>query len=173
MIVILSDTHRTHPPDLTPALHEALAAADCLLHAGDFTTVAVVDAIATEVDAFVGVTGNADTAAVSDRLQTTAKLTHDGLQIAMTHHVDGGEVGRRLFGQAHDASVVVTGHTHQPTVATANSVRLLNPGSHTQPRGGPPTFMTLEVATNHGRVLTTDGRCLEEFPIQPSETERA
>ena len=143
MIVVLADTHSTQPPKLTETLHASIATGDCLIHAGDFTTPAVVDAMEDLTESFVAVAGNADNDAVSRRLPETTQVTHSGVRIAVTHRVEGGTVARRLFGRAHDASVVVTGHTHRPTVAQADGLRLLNPGSHRRPRGGPPTFLTV------------------------------
>jgi len=43
MLIALSDTHGENDPELTPHLREQVAEADLVLHAGDFTTAAVLD----------------------------------------------------------------------------------------------------------------------------------
>ena len=169
MIVVLSDTHSKRPPELATPVRTAIDSADCLIHAGDFTSNAVVDTFAPMTERFVAIAGNRDSSRVTDRLPKTATISYEGVRIAVTHHVAGGDVARSLFGREQEVSVLITGHTHRPSVATARSVRLLNPGSHRRPRGGPPTFLTLDVTANHGQLHTTDGTRLEEFPVRPPD----
>lgn len=48
-----------------------------------------------------------------------------------------------MFGRSRDADVVISGHTHRPTLVETDDVVLLNPGSHAQPRGNRPGYATL------------------------------
>ncbi|MFC6735784.1 metallophosphoesterase family protein, partial [Halolamina salina] len=67
MLVVLSDTHRTEGTGLVGAAEDAVADADLVLHAGDFTTEAVLDAFHDAATDLRAVYGNRDDAAVTDR----------------------------------------------------------------------------------------------------------
>jgi len=136
MLTVCADTHGSDSAELTGRTREAVEAADLVLHAGDFTTDAVLDEFRDRAERLVAVHGNTDTAAVQERLPSAATTTYAGVQIAMTHTEPGGTTALSLFGRQRGASLVVSGHTHRPTVDTpANGPTLLNPGSHAEPRG--------------------------------------
>jgi len=136
MLVVCSDTHGTDDARLTGRTREAVDAADLVIHAGDFTTATVLDAFRERTERLVAVHGNADTAAVRDRLPSATTTTYAGVRIAVTHTERGGATALSLFGRQRGAALVVSGHTHRPTVDTpANGPTLLNPGSHADPRG--------------------------------------
>jgi len=136
MLVVCSDTHGTDDARLTGRTREAVAAADRVVHAGDFTTATVLDAFRNRADHLVAVHGNADTAAVQERLPPAATTTYAGATIAVTHTERGGATALSLFGRQRGADLVVSGHTHRPTVDTSEAgPTLLNPGSHADPRG--------------------------------------
>lgn len=135
MLVVCSDTHCRDDPSLSDQLAADIAAADAVCHAGDFTTEAVLNQFQTAADRLYAVHGNADTAAVRDRLPEARTLTYKGTTIALTHRQAGGATGLALFGRSRDASLVISGHTHAPSVTAADGVTLLNPGSHAEPRG--------------------------------------
>jgi predicted phosphodiesterase len=62
-----------------------------------------------------------------------------GVRIAVTHTERGGATALPLFGRQRGAALVVSGHTHRPTVvAPDGGPTLLNPGSHADPRGNRP-----------------------------------
>lgn len=136
MLVVCSDTHGTDDARLTGRTREALTAADLVIHAGDFTTTAVLDAFRDRADRLVAVHGNADSVAVQERLPPAATATYAGVRIAVTHTERGGATALSLFGRQRGADLVVSGHTHRPTVDTPEAgPTLLNPGSHADPRG--------------------------------------
>lgn len=165
MIAIFSDTHSTGGHQLEGAPLEAAREADIVLHAGDFTSATTLEAFQSECDLLYAVCGNADSVAVRDRVPTARTVEHDGLRIAMTHRRDGGETGLAMFGRSRDADIVVSGHTHRPTVVETEDGILLNPGSHADPRGNRPGFATIESGPNgfEGRLLETDGTVHETF----------
>jgi putative phosphoesterase len=139
MLVVCSDTHGTDDPRLTGRTREALTDADLAIHAGDFTTPAVLDGVRRLADRLVAVHGNADVDAVRERLPSAATTTYAGVRIAVTHAERGGATARSLFGRGRGAALVVTGHTHRPSVdAPETGPTLLNPGSHADPRGNRP-----------------------------------
>lgn len=168
MIVVLADTHRDSGHGLVGRAATAVDAADQLIHAGDFTTSTVYTAFEDVTPTVVGVHGNRDSAALQDRLPATRARTVGGLTVAVTHRHDAGETGLVMLGRAHDAALVVSGHTHRPHLIDTGAVTLLNPGSHTDPRGTTPTHAELtetdgglrvEIVTRRGTVRETG--CIE------------
>ena len=149
MLVVCSDTHGTGDARLTGHTREAVDTADLVVHAGDFTTTAVLDAFRDRAARLVAVHGNADGAGVRDRLPSAATTTYAGVRIAVTHTERGGPTALSLFGRQRGAALVVSGHTHRPSVTTPEGgPTLLNPGSHADPRGNRPGHAELWAATS-------------------------
>jgi hypothetical protein len=181
MLVVCSDTHGTDGPRLRGHTREAVAAADLVVHAGDFTTPAALDGFREAADRLVAVHGNADGAAVRERLPPAATTTYEGVRVAVTHAERGGPTALSLFGRQRGASLVVSGHTHRPTVvAGEGGPTLLNPGSHADPRGNRPGHAELWAAGTDdvpeevdadpgaslvGVVRTPDGAVLETVRV--------
>ncbi|MFB6072275.1 MAG: metallophosphoesterase [Halobacterium sp.] len=168
MIAVLSDTHSETGHELAGRARDAVAAADLVVHAGDFTTEAALDAFHAESDRLLAVHGNADTPAVRDRLPAARTLDAAGLTVALTHRRDGGEMGLSLFGRQRDADLVVYGHTHAPTVTETADAVLLNPGSHADPRGNPAAHAELYPMDGgvRGELRARDGTALREFRVE-------
>lgn len=167
MLVVLSDTHGTDDHRLVGAAREAVAEADLVVHAGDFSTEAVLDAFHAVAADFRGVYGNTDSAAVRDRLPSATTFEYEDIRIAATHTRNGGHAGLTMFGRERDADLVVFGHSHRPTVDTGGDVTLLNPGSHADPRGNRQSFAVLEPTADglDGRLVTVDGEVFERFTV--------
>jgi len=139
MLVVCSDTHGTDDARLTGRTLATADTADLVIHAGDFTTPAVLDEFRARADRLVAVHGNADTASIRERLPSAVTTTYAGVRIAVTHAERGGTTALSLFGRQRGAALVVSGHTHRPTVDTPETgPTLLNPGSHADPRGNRP-----------------------------------
>ena len=169
MLAIFSDTHSTRGHELEGAALVAARDADAVIHAGDFTTIAALEAFPEVCPRFHAVHGNADTPAVIDRLPSERVVDHDGVRIAVTHHRNGGETGLAMFGRSLDADVVISGHTHQPGIRETDEILLINPGSHAQPRGNRPGFATLEVT---GAGLTGSLRQPDETVLESIDVDR-
>ena len=165
MIAIFSDTPSRRGHELEGEALAAAREADAVIHAGDFTSVAALEAFRELCPTFVAVHGNADEPAVRDRLPGERVVDEGGARIAVTHRRDGGETGLAMFGRAHEADVVVSGHTHRPTVVDAEGPLLLNPGSHAQPRGNRPGVGLLESTEGGvvGQLLEPDGTLIRTF----------
>lgn len=170
MLTVVSDTHATDDHRLRGRTLDAVREADLVVHAGDFTTEAVLDAFLAEADRFLAVHGNSDTDAVQERLPAARTVEYEGIRFAMTHTRSGGSTGLVMFGRERDADVVIYGHTHRPSVADG-IVTLLNPGSHAQPRGHRPGHAELEPADGglDGRLCTPDGDVFETFRVTAGE----
>lgn len=162
MIVVLSDTHATDGLAIGGALARDVRRADLVVHAGDFTATPVLDDLEAAADRLVAVHGNADGPAVRERLPTATVVEAEGLRIAVTHRLRGGETGLAYFGREREADVVVSGHTHRPAAERVGDVLLLNPGSHAKPRGTHPTYAVLEPNGGKiaGTIRTTAGRAV-------------
>ncbi|WP_290819104.1 metallophosphoesterase [Halovivax sp.] len=167
MIAIFSDTHSGSGHELEGAALEAAREADAVIHAGDFTTEAALDAFQAECGHLYGVFGNVDEPAVVDRLPEALTVEADGIRLAVRHRPEGGETALAMFGRSRDADVVVFGHTHRPTVVDADDVVLVNPGSHAQPRGYRPGFATLDRNGDRARgtIREPDGTEIERFEV--------
>ena len=165
MIAIFSDTHSASGHELEGAALRAAREADVVIHAGDFTSEAALEAFQEECAVFFPVHGNADSAAVRERLPTARVVEACGVRFAVTHRRDGGGTGLAMFGRSRDADVVVSGHSHRPTVVETEDVLLLNPGSHADPRGNRPGFAVIEPRT--------DGKMSEQNETESEQGEVA
>lgn len=167
MLVVLSDTHGTESPRLTPHLEETLAEADLLVHAGDFTTERVLDAFESRVDRLVAVAGNSDSTAVRKRLPETTTVEWDGLRLVLTHGHRHDETALSLLARQETADVAVVGHTHSPGSRSVGDLTILNPGSHADPRGSRSAYLAIERAVNapRGEFRTVKGRVFQTVEL--------
>lgn len=148
-LLLVADTHvprraRTLPDDV----RRAAAAADLIVHAGDWVDESVLD----ELGGFgplLGVWGNNDGPALRQRLPEIARADIDGVRVAVVHET-GAAAGRekRMDAAFPDTDLLVFGHSHIPwDTTTPGGMRLLNPGSPTDRRRQPAcTMMTLTLA---------------------------
>ena len=167
MLAVLGDTHRTAGHGLSGRTLEAVRAADAVAHTGDFTTAAVLDALAAECRELHAVSGNNDGPAVVDRLPARAVFTAEGLTVAMVHGHEHSAEARSLLGREAGADLVVSGHSHRPGVERAAGLTLLNPGSHADPRWHRPAHAELERTDRgvEGRLVEPDGTPLGTFVV--------
>jgi putative phosphoesterase len=167
-VLVLADTHGTDDPRLTDHLRERLGAADLVVHAGDFTTETVLERFRAATDRLLAVHGNADDPTVRERLPEARTLDYEGFTVAVTHR-RGSATELSLFGRERGADLVVSGHTHRPTVRPGPPT-LVNPGSHADPRGHRPGYAALRVADDRlrGELRAPDGGVHEEFVVEPA-----
>ncbi len=157
LIAVISDTHLPRGARRLPeACVERIAAADLLLHAGDFSTLDVLRELEAIGPPLLGVHGNVDSAELRRLLPAERVVEAEGARIAMVH--DAGPRSGRLarlrarFGDRADA--VVFGHSHVPLHEQADDgFQILNPGSPTERRRAPAHTM--------GRISSAGGlaRC--------------
>jgi len=166
VLVVLSDAHRESGAGFPDAVAAAVADAERVVHAGDFTTTDALAAVRAAAPRLDAVHGNADEPAVQERLPAARTLTYAGVRVAVTHRRDGGATGLSLFGRSRDAALVVSGHTHRPAVVDGPPT-LLNPGSYADPRGNRAAYATLTPAEAglSGALRTTDGEAFERFTV--------
>lgn len=168
MIALFSDTHSHRGHELEGAALETAREADAVVHAGDFTSPAALEAFRDVCSTLYAVHGNADSSAVREQLPPARTIAADGVRLAVTHRRDGGATELSLFGRSREAAIVVSGHTHRPTIQHATDLLLLNPGSHAQPRGNRPGFATVTTHENEieGRLHELDGTIVERQTIE-------
>ena len=127
----------------------AVDAADVVVHAGDWVSVPLLDALEARARRLVGVVGNNDGPPLRARLPEVAQVELAGVRLAVVHET-GAATGRerRCDAAYPDLDVLVFGHSHIPwDTTTARGLRLLNPGSPTDRRRQPThTWMTVELA---------------------------
>ena len=153
-LVIIADTHvPRRARDLPAPLWAAVDVADVVVHAGDWTDVTLLDALAARAARLVAVWGNNDGPELRARLPEVARVTVGGVRFAVVHETGAAAGRERRCAQAYpDVDVLVFGHSHIPwDTTTASGLRLLNPGSPTDRRRQPVcTYMT---ASTHDGVL--------------------
>ena len=157
-IGVISDTHiPARSRVLPPAVLEAFAGVDAILHAGDVN----VRDVLIELEAIApvhGVLGNNDDWSLHGVLPERVRLELGGVTIGMVHD-SGRTQGRRgrLEAAFPGCRVVVFGHSHQPIVDDDGSVLLLNPGSAIDPRRARiPTVALLDIEDGEPTVTVID-----------------
>ena len=155
-VLVLADTHldAAGAVRLVERIDAELGRADVVLHAGDVTHAAVLDALAARAPVHA-VQGNNDRdLELPDRLV----ITLDGCEFAMVHD-SGPAAGRttRLRRWFPGADVVVFGHSHLPWHETdvrpdGHVQHHVNPGSAILRRRA-PTCTVAHVVVDGGRVL--------------------
>jgi hypothetical protein len=165
MIAVVSDTHGREGHRLTGRTLDAVREADHVVHAGDFTTVAALDAVEREASTLHAVVGNNDTPAVRERLPARRTVRLDGLRIAVVHGHEHTDTSLAMYGRQENADLVVVGHSHRPEFRRVGDVPVLNPGSHAEPRRYRPAHAELERDPLRGRLVDPDGTELSRFEI--------
>ena len=148
-LVLISDTHLPHRGrDLPGPVWEQVDAADVVIHAGDWVSTDLLDALQARCARLIGCCGNNDGPDLRSRLAEEVDVTLGGVAFTVVHET-GSAAGReaRMTARYPNTDVLVFGHSHIPWDTTAASgLRLLNPGSPTDRRRQPfCTFMTAAV----------------------------
>jgi uncharacterized protein len=145
LVAVISDTHMPRGPRTLPGpFLERIAAADLLLHAGDFSTLGVLRELERLGPPVAGVHGNVDSAELRRLLPAERVVEVGEARIAMLH--DAGPAAGRLermrarFGER--AQALVFGHSHLPLhERAADGFQIFNPGSPTERRRAPAHTM--------------------------------
>jgi uncharacterized protein len=148
LVAAISDTHLPRGARRLPeACLDHLRRADLILHGGDLSSAAFLDELSAIGPPVEAVYGNADEAALRDRLPKERIVDAAGARIGMVH-IPGPAAGReeRLAARFPGCEAILFGHTHLPLVERHAEVWILNPGSPTERRRGPfHSMLLLEV----------------------------
>lgn len=147
---IISDTHGM----LRPAAVDALKGCEHILHAGDVGDPAILDRLR-EIAPVTAVRGNVDRGLWAEKLPLTECVEFDDIQIYVLHILETLDVEPTAAG----FSVVIYGHSHEPSEEYRDGVLFLNPGS-----AGPRRFdlpiclarLTLEEGTLQVEFVNVD-----------------
>lgn len=131
LIGIISDTHGLVRPQAVVALQGV----DLILHAGDIGRPEVLETLG-EIARVVAVRGNNDKGEWADSLSGWEVVEVGSVSIYMLHNLQEIDISPGPAG----FQVVVSGHSHQPSVEEKRGVLYVNPGS-----AGPRRF-TLPVS---------------------------
>jgi putative phosphoesterase len=150
-IAVLSDTHAHSIDELSPKVISALAEADLIVHAGDFTSLGFYEDLKKfgEVKAVKGNMDNLDLRAV---LPEQEIFTVNGKKIGIIHGW-GSPMGieekiKPRFSDGVD--MIIYGHTHKARNEYIGDIYFFNPGSARD------TYGILEIDdTIKGRILKT------------------
>jgi putative phosphoesterase len=154
IVAVVGDTHlprgsRALPDECVRRLRRA----DAILHTGDHSSLASLEALRALGPPVHAVHGNVDEPALVELLPAELVADLAGVRIALTHD-PGPHAGReaRLVARFPRCGAVVYGHTHAPQVELHEGVWILNPGSPTERRRAPTRTM-LELRLARGRIL--------------------
>jgi hypothetical protein len=120
LIGVISDTHGLLRPELLPAL----AGVTHILHAGDVGDPAILTELR-RIAPVTAIRGNIDSTGPCAALPATEAIELAGCLIYMVHALEDLD----LHPHAAGIGVVLSGHSHQPSIEQRDGVLYLNPGS--------------------------------------------
>lgn len=142
LIGLISDTHGL----IRPQALATLGGVDLIIHAGDVGKPEVLQSLKT-IAPLVAIKGNVDKNGWAKSLPETKALNIGDVRVYLIHNVNELDFNPASRGY----EVVISGHSHKPSVVTRDGVLFVNPGS-----AGPRRFK-LPVAM---AKLRLDGRNL-------------
>lgn len=137
LIGLISDTHGL----VRPQALAALKGVDLIIHAGDIGKPEVLEPLKT-IAPLVTIKGNVDIDSWAESVPETKALKIGDTRIYVIHNVNELDFNPASRGYG----VVISGHSHKPSVVTRDGVLFVNPGS-----AGPRRFK-LPVAVGKMRV---------------------
>jgi uncharacterized protein len=121
LVGVISDTHGLMRAEAL----RALAGSDLIIHAGDIGRPEVLDALRSVAPTVVAVRGNNDGAAWAQAIAETETIEIGEVRLYLLHAFQE----LTLDPAASGFDVVVSGHSHRPSVERRGGVLYLNPGS--------------------------------------------
>jgi putative phosphoesterase len=120
IIGIISDTHGL----LRPEAVEAMQGVDMIIHAGDIGKEIVLDHLRA-IAPVIAVRGNMDSEGWAYTLSRAEIIELHKTMVCVTHDINSLHLNPSL---SH-IQVVISGHTHRPSIGKHNGVLYINPGS--------------------------------------------
>jgi putative phosphoesterase len=145
LIAVIADTHMPRGARRLPErCVELIAAAEAVIHAGDFFATSALEEVRALCPALHAVHGNVDEESLRRSLPAAAEVELAGRIVAITHDA-GPAKGRlaRLRRRFPAADAVVFGHSHLPLHEIEDGFQIFNPGSPTERRRAPRPSMGL------------------------------
>ena len=150
-IGVISDTHGLLRPEVVPVFKGV----DLILHAGDIGSIEVLDQLRT-VAPIVAVRGNNDKGDWANQIPDSEVAQVGEVSIYILH--DLNELVLRP--PAGSVQVVISGHSHRPSIERRDGILFVNPGS-----AGPRRFklpisvarLTIQGSTVSGELIELPG----------------
>jgi uncharacterized protein len=146
-IGLISDTHGLVRPEAL----KALEGVELIVHAGDIGMPEVLDRLQA-IAPVAAIKGNNDTASWARHIPEILDLQVNDRTLRVIHNVRDSESNLSAAG----VDVVISGHSHKPSVQTRDNVLFVNPGS-----AGPRRFklpvtvglLLLQNADSHAEII--------------------
>jgi putative phosphoesterase len=119
-IGLISDTHGL----LRPEAVQALQGVERIIHAGDIGNSHILEQLA-DIAPVIAVRGNNDQGNWADAVRTEETVEAGGATLYVLHDVKELD----LDPEAAGIQVVISGHSHRPSITMQNGVLFVNPGS--------------------------------------------
>ena len=132
-ICVISDTHADSIDDLPGRVLDELSSADMIIHAGDFTSKRLLDALR-KIGPFRGVYGNIDGPEIRKELPAIDIIQAEGFMIGVNHPAEGGSpltLEQRLRPKFSGVQAIIHGHSHRTKNDLRDGILWFNPGSAT------------------------------------------
>ena len=120
LVGVLSDTHGL----LRPQVLEALTEVEHILHAGDVGDIRILDKLR-EIAPVTAIRGNVDTVGPCAELPATEAIELGGHFLYIVHSIEDLDLNPRVA----EIQVIISGHSHKPSITQRDGVLYLNPGS--------------------------------------------
>jgi len=145
LIAVIADTHMPKGSRRLPErCVELVAAAEAVIHAGDFLAASALEELQALCPVVHAVHGNVDEEELRRSLPAELEIELGSWTLAITHDA-GHAQGRltRLRLRFPNADAVVFGHSHLPLHEQEGGFQIFNPGSPTERRRAPRPSMGL------------------------------
>lgn len=120
LIGVISDTHNL----LRPEAAEALTDVDLIIHAGDICTPQILEKLR-KLAPVVAVRGNNDKGLWAEDIPVYEAIKVGAISIYVIHDIKEMDINPASAG----FKIVISGHSHKPSVKDEKGVFFLNPGS--------------------------------------------
>ncbi len=147
-VLVLSDTHIPERASQIPeAFWKIVSKEETVLHAGDFTDLAVLRELEKKAKHVHAVWGNMDGGEIRRALPEKQMIDIGDYRIGMYH---GSGPPQRLEEKVYKMfpeglDVIVFGHSHSPYNKKIKKTLMFNPGSISWNQTGPPTYGILHL----------------------------
>ncbi len=119
-IGVISDTHNL----LRPEAKERLVGSDLILHAGDIGSQVIITELQ-QIAPVIAIRGNIDNGAWAEDYPHTDTIEIGSQTLYLLHNLHVLTFNPQTAG----VTVVISGHSHKPTIERKEGVFYLNPGS--------------------------------------------
>ena len=127
-IGVLSDTHVHALSDIPNSILMQLSEVDLIVHAGDFTDLAVLEGLR-ELGEVKAVCGNMDSIMLKQILPLKEIFMAGGKRIGLVHGSGGPwDIVERTRQMFDDVDIIIYGHSHESHNGIVQGVLLFNPG---------------------------------------------